>query len=275
MGDLTSFRETLRARRRCFGGWTSLGHPSITEMLAASTVDFVGIDLEHSTISLEQSQRIIAAAQAAGVSCLPRIASHNGEQLQRLLDAGPDGVIVPNVTTEEEVERIVAWTKYPPVGRRSYGVSRAQDYGMNFEAYTKIWNERSSIIIQIESAKSAEMADRLLAHEAVDGAMIGPYDISGSLGIPGQLAHPKVTQAASRVIEACRRHSKACGTQLVEPDPEQVEAAFAAGYTFVVLASDVFILWKWSERMRVLISAQRKSQTAPRARRAGAAVVKR
>jgi 2-dehydro-3-deoxyglucarate aldolase len=261
-------RQRLRARAPVFGAWTSLGHPSITEMFAAAGVGFVGIDLEHSTISLGEAQGIIAAAHAGGVACLPRVASHNAEQVRRLLDAGADGVIVPQVSRRAEVERIVEWCKYPPLGRRSYGVARAQEYGADFDRYVRTWNERSTIVIQIESIAGVEAADDLVAQEGVDGAMVGPYDLSGSLGIPGQLADPRVQGACARVIDACRRHGKACGTHLVEPTEEGVREALASGYTFVVLASDVFVLWKWSERMRSLLS---RVSVAPRleARRTG------
>ena len=116
-----------------FGAWTSLYHPSITEIFASTGVDFIGIDIEHSTISLGQTQRIIAAAHAGKTACLPRIASHNGEQIKRVLDSGADGIIVPNVATQAEVERLVEWCKYPPAGKRSYGVARAQGYGLKFD----------------------------------------------------------------------------------------------------------------------------------------------
>src|SRR5205823_2090686 len=134
----------------------------------------------------EQSQRIIAASQAAGVSCLPRVASHNGEQIKRLVDSGADGIIVPMVSTAEEVQAIVDWSKYFPTGKRSYGVARAQGYGFDFEKYTAEWNSRSVILIQIESIRGVENVSELLGHDAIDGVMIGPYDLSGSLGIPGQ-----------------------------------------------------------------------------------------
>lgn len=252
-GDKILLREGLRSRRKLFGTWTSLGHPSITEILARTKADFVGIDLEHSTISQEQAQRIIAAAQAAGAACLPRVSSHNGEQIRRLLDSGADGIIVPNVRTVEEVRQIVSWCKYPPVGARGYGIARAQGYGFDFNTYTAGWNERSALLIQIESPEGADAAGRLLENPSVDGMMVGPYDISGSLGIPGQLDHPRVQQACAKVLEACRKAGRACGTQLVEPTSEQVDAAFRDGYTFVILSSDVFLLWKWSERMKELI----------------------
>ncbi len=231
-----------------------MGHPSITEIFARAHADFVGIDLEHSTISQKQAQQIIMAAHAGGVACLPRVSSHNGEQIKRLLDSGADGVIVPQVSTRSEVERIVEWCKYPPLGKRSYGVARAQGYGFDFEEYSASWNDRSAIIIQIESISAVEAVNDLLSHEAIDGAMIGPYDLSGSLLIPGQLSDSRVTEACSRVIEACRHHGKACGTHIIEPTEQNVREAFDSGYTFVVLASDVFVLWKWSARMRDLLA---------------------
>jgi 2-dehydro-3-deoxyglucarate aldolase len=251
--------QHLRGRRPAFGAWTSLGHASITEIFSDAGVAFVGIDLEHSTITQAEAQRIIAAAHAGDVACLPRVASHNGEQIRRLLDSGADGVIVPQVALPAEVERIVEWCKYPPLGRRSYGVARAQGYGADFDRYVETWNERSIILIQIESIAGVEAVDDLLAHDAVDGAMVGPYDLSGSLGIPGKLSDGRVTDACVRVIDACRRHRKACGTHLVDPTERGVRDALASGYSFVVLASDVFVLWKWSQRMRELVDRVREA----------------
>lgn len=246
-------RKKLRDRQTVFGAWTSLGHPSIAEAFCRTGVDFIGIDLEHSTISLEQAQRIIAAAQANQTTCLARLSSHNGEQIRRLLDAGADGVLVPNVTSHEEVARIVQWMKYPPTGRRGFGVARAQGYGFDFDSYVSGWNPRSVLILQLESIAGVEAAEELLSHPEVDGAMVGPYDISGSLGIPGRLTDPAISKACDRVVQVCRKLGKACGTQVVDPDAQKVGDALKAGYTFVVLASDVFLLWKWGERMRALI----------------------
>ncbi len=257
------FRERLRTER-VFGSWTSLGHPSITEIFARSGVDFIGIDLEHSTISQEQAQRIIAAAHAAGLACLPRLASHNGEQIKRLLDSGADGIIVPMVSSLGEVERIVQWTKYPPVGRRAYGVARAHGYGFDFDRYIETWNAGSSIILQIESAEGVEAAGDLLKHPEVDGAMVGPYDLSGSLGIPGQLADRRVIEASRQVLEVCLKTEKACGTHLIVPSGEEIRTAFSEGYTFVILASDVFVLWKWSERMKLVLDSLRQTKVPGR-----------
>ena len=124
-------KSNFRKRKTIFGGWTSLGHPQVTEMLACSGVDFIGIDIEHSTISQEQSQAIIAACHSTGVCCLPRIATHNQEALKRVLDSGADGIIVPTVDTPEQVEKLIEWMKYPPLGNRGYGIARPSIFKRN------------------------------------------------------------------------------------------------------------------------------------------------
>ena len=226
-------------------------------MLVRSGVDFLGIDIEHSTISQEQSQRIIAACHAGGIPCLPRVATHNLESIKRLLDSGADGIIVPNVETTNQVEQLIKAIKYPPLGTRGFGVARAQGYGHEFEEYTTKWNDSSILIIQIESISAVENIDKLLQFDEVDGAMVGPYDISGSLGIPGQIDHKKVMEAGQLVVKACEKYGKACGTHDIDPTLESVKSSLDSGYTFVILASDVFILWRWGERMQDLINSFR------------------
>lgn len=257
--SLNKRQELKQKFQKCetiFGSWTSLAHPSITEIFARSGVGFLGIDLEHSTTNQEQSQRIIAAAQADGVVCLPRVASHNPEMIRRLLDSGADGMIVPMVQNALDVERMIEWAKYPPLGRRGFGVSRAQGYGMDFAQYTQTWNDSSILIAQIESIGAVERIDEILAYPELDGVMVGPYDISGSLGIPGQIEHQKVVDAGKRVIAACQRHKKSCGTHLVEASEQRIKKALETGFSFVILSSDVFLLWKWAEQIKNLISVK-------------------
>lgn len=251
--ERNDLKNQLKDRRKVFAAWTSFGHPSICEVFSRSGVDFIGIDLEHSTISLERAQQVIAICHGSGTLALPRIASHNMEMIKRLLDSGADGIIAPLVSYPSEVENLISWCKYPPIGKRSYGVAPAQGYGFDFEEYTRSWNGSSILIIQIESIQGVENVEELLKFEEVDGVMIGPYDISGSIGVPGQLDHPDVNEACKRVISACKKAGKSCGTHLVEPSVNIVKDAFSDGYTFVVLASDVFVLWKWGANMKDLI----------------------
>ena len=253
-------KEKLKNREKLFGAWTSVPHPSVAEMFGLMMKpDFIGIDIEHTCVGLEGVLQIMTAGQATGTCMIPRVASHEGIVMRRLLDAGADGIMVPMVTSRKEVDQIIQSCKYPPIGKRSFGVSRAQGYGGCYDDYTKSWNERSILMIQIESIAGVEAADEILSCEHVDGVMIGPYDISGSLGVPGKLNDPKVLKACDRVLSACERHKKSCGTQIVEPTEENVHDAFKAGYTFAVLSSDLFLMWKWSEKMKRLTDHLRET----------------
>lgn len=252
-----ALKGKLRRRERLFAGWVSYAHPSITETFAYAGFDFIAIDMEHSTISLEQAQRIIAASQSMGVPCLPRPVSHSNDWFKPLLDSGADGLLVQMVNTPEEVEKIIDYLKYPPVGCRTYGVNRAQAYGFDFDNYIRHWNEASTLIIQVESIQGVENIDELLDFDEVDGVMVGPYDISGSLGVPGQTSHPLVIEASRKVIDACERFGKSCGTQIADATQASVQALFDLGYTYAILGSDLFVLWKWAEQMRRLMEENR------------------
>lgn len=246
-------KRKLRNRERLFAGWISYAHPSITETFARAGFDFIAIDMEHSTISIEQAQRIIASSQSEGVPCLPRPVSHSNDYFKPLLESGADGLLVQMVNTPEEIAAIIQHLKYPPIGNRSYGVNRAHAYGFDFDEYIKNWNETSSFIIQVESITAVNNIDELLKFDEIDGVMVGPYDISGSLGVPGQTTHPSVIEASIKVIEACERFGKSCGTQVADVNENNVQALFDLGYTYAILGSDLFVLWKWAEQMRELM----------------------
>ena len=250
-------KRKLRQRDRLFAGWISYAHPSITETFARAAFDFLAIDMEHSTISLEQAQRIIAASQSYGVPCLPRPVSHSNDYFKPLLDSGADGFLVQMVNTPEEIKAMINLLKYPPVGCRTYGVNRAQSYGFDFDAYIQSWNETSVFMIQVESIQAVENIEKLLAFDEIDGVMVGPYDISGSLGVPGQTSHPLVIEASRKVIAACERFGKSCGTQVADASMESVQSLFDLGHTFAILGSDLFVLWKWAEQMQGLMKSMR------------------
>jgi 2-keto-3-deoxy-L-rhamnonate aldolase RhmA len=248
-----SLKHKLRKRERLFAGWISYAHPSIAETFAYAGFDFIAIDMEHSTISLEQGQRIIAATQSLGVPCLPRPVSHSNDWIKPLLESGADGMIMQMVNTGEELKQICDHVKYPPEGNRSFGVNRAQNYGFTFDEYVKDWNDSSILIIQVESQKAVDNIEELLENPLVDGVMVGPYDISGSLGVPGQLEHPKVVEASRKVILACEKAGISCGTQLADVNEAGINRMFDLGYTYSILGSDLFVLWKWAAEMKALI----------------------
>ncbi len=207
--------------------------------------------MEHSTISLEQGQRIIAATQSKNVPCLPRPVSHSNDWIKPLLESGADGLIVQMVNTPDELSRLCDHIKYPPEGNRSFGVNRAQNYGFTFDDYVRDWNDSSIFIIQVESRHAVDNIEALLQNPHVDGVMVGPYDISGSYGVPGQVEHPKVVEASKKVIAACEKAGISCGTQLADVSKAGVNRLFDLGYTYAILGSDLFVLWKWAADMKL------------------------
>lgn len=249
-------KTKLKQRDLVFAGWVSFAHPSITETFAYANFDFIAIDMEHSTISLEQAQRIIAASQAHGVPCLPRPVSHSNDWTKPLLDSGANGMIYPMVNNKEQLEEIINNFKYAPLGKRSFGVNRAQNYGFSFDNYVKTWNQDSVLVIQIESIEAVNNIESILDTGAgfVDAVMIGPYDISGSLGVPGQIEHPDVISASEKVIQACEKFNISCGTQVANANNKSVQRLIDMGYNYVILSSDLFVLWNWTNDMNELMS---------------------
>ncbi len=246
-------KKALKSRKKLFGAWVSYAEPSITETFAKAGFDFLAIDMEHSTITLPEAKSIITVSQNYNVSCMPRPVSHSNDFIKPLLEFGADGMLIQMVNNANEVKRLIDHLKYPPIGKRSYGVNRAQGYGFDFNEYINNWNNSSIFMIQVESIEAVEKIDEILAFDEIDGVMIGPYDISGSLGVPGQLDHPKVIEASKKVIEACKKYGKSCGTQLNDPKTDSVDELFNLGYTFAILGSDLFVLWKWAEQMKKII----------------------
>ncbi len=252
--DKKVLKKSLRSREKLFGAWVSYAEPSITETFAKAGFDFLAIDMEHSTITLPEAKGIITSSQSHNVPCLPRPVSHSNDFIKPLLDFGADGMLIQMVNNSEDVKNIINHMKFPPIGKRSYGVNRAQGYGFDFDDYINNWNDNSVFIIQIESIEAVKNIDSILSHNEIDGVMIGPYDISGSLGFPGQLDHPDVIDASKKVINSCQKFGKSCGTQLNDPNPKNINNLFELGYTFAILGSDLFILWKWAESMKEIIT---------------------
>lgn len=253
-----NLRARFRSRDLIFGSWISYANPSISENFAQHGFDFSVIDMEHSTINLEQAQRIVAANQAYNVPCLPRPVSHSNDWIKPLLESGADGLVAPMVNSKSDAIQLLQHIKYPPKGKRSFGVNRAQNYGSTFPEYVASWNEKSVFMAQIESKDGVENLSEILKIEDIDAVMIGPYDLSGSYGQPGNLTHELVLQAEYRIIQECKNASVSCGTQLSDFSEANIEKALKKGYTFIIASSDLFVLNNWATQAEKLIKSYRK-----------------
>ena len=246
-------KEAFKNRELLFGGWISYDHSAIAETFALSGFDFIAIDMEHTPISLSSAKRIITISQGYNIPCLPRPVSHSNDYFKPILDSGSDGLIVQMGNNYAQTETISKFIKYPPLGERTYGVNRAHSYGLEFEGYIKNWNNESILIIQIESKEGVNNIEEITTHPSVDGVMIGPYDLSGSFGFPGDINNEIIEKASIKVIDACRKNCKSCGTQISEVNIENTRNAFNLGYTFVIMGSDLFAITKWAKETKNLM----------------------
>lgn len=239
-----TLKKRIQNRELTIGSWITIGDPIVAEIMATAGYDWLVIDMEHSAIGFEAAQDLIRCISLCGVAPLVRVGHNDATIIKRVMDAGAHGVIVPMVKTPEEAVQAVGAVQYPPHGRRGVGLARAQDYGFGFDRY-KQWNEKSSIVIvQIEHYKAVENLSEIMSVDGVDGFIIGPYDLSGSLGVPGDFQHPKVVAALERVASLTKIHNYLSGFHVIEPDPVSVDEKIEAGYRFIAYSIDTIYLGK-------------------------------
>jgi 2-dehydro-3-deoxyglucarate aldolase len=240
-----SLKTSIARREITFGSWITLGHPAIAEIMAQSGFDWLTVDLEHSAITIGQAEDLIRVIDLAGVSPLVRVGENNPVAIKRVMDAGAHGVIVPMVNTGEEAEGALRSVRYPPRGTRGVGLARAQHYGLDFEAYRK-WNEANSIVIvQIEHVRALENLEAIFATE-VDAFVVGPYDLSGSMGIPGQFEHARFREALEEIRRVAMKTQKPAGYHVVTPDPQAVIGKIREGYSLLAYSTDFLFLGETS-----------------------------
>lgn len=235
-------KQKIKKGETTVGSWLSLAHPSIAEIMAKSGFDWIVIDMEHTTITISDMEPLIQVIEASGVVPLVRLSSNNPVLAKQVMDMGAYGIIVPMINTKEEAEMAVKSIKYPPVGTRGVGLYRAQEFGDTFDEYKDTINEQSIVIVQIEHKDGVADIDNIVKVEGVDGVFIGPYDLSCSLGVSGQLDHPLVQEARDKVVAVAQKAGIAIGTHVVFPDTDEVKNRKEQGYNFIAYTTDAIML---------------------------------
>lgn len=242
-----SLKTRLKNGELTIGSWLSFGFPPIAEMMAKAGYEWLVVDMEHTGIATNEMFQMIQVIELAGSVPLVRVGANDPLLIKRAMDSGAHGVIVPMICTAEEARRAVDSTYYPPRGSRGVGLSRAQDYGLGFERYKDWAAEETVVIAQIEHYRGAEEIDAILAVDGIDGFIIGPYDLSGSLGHPGNFSHPDVEACLQKVTDGMHRSPKAGGVHVVMPDPNLLRRRVADGYRFIAYGDDMIFL---AEKLR-------------------------
>jgi 2-keto-3-deoxy-L-rhamnonate aldolase RhmA len=236
------FRKALLERTPTFGAWMQIGHPAPAEIFGRLGYDWICVDLEHGVFDLDSMAGVFRAIDCSGAVPVARLPFADTIWIKRSLDAGARGLIVPMVNNAETARHAVRQAKYPPLGDRGFGYSRANLHGIDFASYVHDANDEIAVVMQVEHRDAIDAIDAILEVEGVDAAYIGPLDLSGSYGKTGQLDCPEMVDALERFRRACRKHGKAAGTHIVHPAAGNLEAAIADGYTMIALGLDTVFL---------------------------------
>ncbi len=216
--------------------------PGIGHILKAAGCDFAFFDMEHSGFSFETLKSAIRYFEAAGVAVIVRVPGQENDMLARACDMGAEGLIAPMISTAAQAQAMVDSVKYFPQGKRGVGLQMAHD---NYRAAPVAEalanaNRKTSVICLIETADGAENADAIAAIDGVDCLWVGHFDLSVSLGIPGEFNHPKFQAAMDKIIGAAKKHGKSMGRLVA--NTEQGIAFNKLGFDFICYSGDIWIL---------------------------------
>jgi 4-hydroxy-2-oxoheptanedioate aldolase len=209
MKETHNFVTRLRAGDILIGTLISLPSPEICELLSHVGYDWLFIDAEHGAFNPQQAQGMLQAA--APTPCVIRVPIGETVWIKKALDIGAAGIIVPQVHNSAQAKKIVHHCKYAPTGDRGIGIGRAHKYGLDFERYIENANEETAVILQAESCEAVDNINDIANIKGVDGILIGPYDLSASLGRPGEIDHPSVQSAINKIIEGCQNAGVSMG----------------------------------------------------------------
>jgi len=242
-----ALKGKLQAGEICLGTWINFTDPTVAELLTESGFDFFIIDSEHSALGIESVQLNIMATKGTPVTPIVRVAWNDPVLIKRVLDAGAGGVLVPLVRTVEDARAAVAACMYPPVGIRGFGPRRPASYERRFAEYIPRANENIVVWLQIEHADAVDNIEEIVAVDGIGGIILGPCDLSASMGMLGQTGHPDVLAAADKVIAAARKAGVPMG-MAGGPNPKEAVEWIEKGAQFFALGADQSYLVYASQR---------------------------
>jgi 2-keto-3-deoxy-L-rhamnonate aldolase RhmA len=233
------FRARLKRREKLLGTMVTLASAASAEVLAGLGFDWLFIDGEHGPLDTRELNEILQAVSHK-VACIVRVPEAAEVPIKRALDLGAHGIIVPQVNTAEQAANVVRWARYAPEGARGVGLARAQGYGQRFGEYLSSANAEIAVIVQAEHVRAVENIDAIVRVPGVDAVLLGPYDLSASLGKLGRVDDADVVAAIRRVTEAGRAAGMPLGYFGVTA--AAVQPYVAAGYTLIVAGVDTLYL---------------------------------
>jgi 2-dehydro-3-deoxyglucarate aldolase len=243
---IKEIRNKLRKGGFSIGSWIQIPHSSIAEIMGQSNFDWVALDLEHGAISVHQLPDLFRAIELGGTLPLVRLANSSPKGCKQALDSGSGGVIVPMIESSSQLKKVRDACRWPPSGSRGVGFSRANLFGKYFDTYVDE-AQAPILIAMIEDIKAVDSLHEILRVEGLDAIMIGPYDLSASMGITGQFNSEAFIEAIKTIRSLCKSENVACGIHVVEPSLIELRKKIADGYQWVAYSADSILLAKGAE----------------------------
>ena len=223
------------------GTWIITNSPAGVDVISKSGFDFVCIDLEHSSIGYEELNSLLIILDKNKVESFVRVSSNNQTEIKKALDLGAKGIIVPMINNQSDANKAVSYTYYPKRGRRGIGLSRAQGYGYNFKNYLKTAN-KIKLIFQIETIQAIQNLEKILKVKGFNGTMIGPYDLSSSLGKLGKFNSKEFKAAILKYEKISKKNNKFMGAHIAFPEISAVKNLIKKKYQFIATGTDMTLL---------------------------------
>lgn len=239
LSSQTSFQEKLSNNSLLIGTIVTLSHPSVSEILSHCGFDWLFIDMEHAPLEPIDVLQLLQTKHSQ-CAALVRVPSNDPVWIKRVLDLGPEGIIVPQIQTPQEAQAAITACLYPPQGTRSVGVGRAQGYGNQFQEYLDQANSTLTIVLQIEHIKAAENIEAILAIKGIGGIFIGPYDLSASMDLTGQTNHPEVIATINKIKQSC--HQARVPVGIYAPNTETAQKYIANDFEWIAIGMDTILL---------------------------------
>ena len=235
-------KKKLTKNELTIGSWVMIGNSTSVEVMASAGFDWLAIDLEHTSIDLENVKNLIQIIQSKNIKALVRVSKNEEVIIKKVLDMGADGIIVPMICSKDDAIQAINYSKYPPFGKRGVGLTRASGYGLQFEEY-KEWVKKELVVIaQIEHINAVNNIDEIIEVDGIDGVMIGPYDLSASLGCPGNFEEKKVKEAIQKVIDSCKSKNFPSGFHIVDTNTKSIQMRIDQGCTFLAYGIDYMFM---------------------------------
>lgn len=238
---IKSLRERLRNGMTSVGGWMQIPHPSIAEIMGRAGYDWVAVDMEHGSIGVHQLPDLFRALELGNTLALARVAIGNSKDCKQALDAGAGGIIVPMIESAAQLLEVRDRCCWPPTGRRGVGFSRANLFGKDFETY-HAEAQAPFLVAMIENVSAVDSLDEILGVKGLDAILIGPYDLSASMGLTGQFEHPEFCQMMESIRLLAAEKVVPSGIHVVEPSLSTLQNCIHQGYKFLAYSIDAVLL---------------------------------